>query len=139
MQPHQIARIVHEANRAFQIEHAAAKVSGPWDEVSDHTRRIVIDGVKGILAGDTPEASHERWRAAKAAKGWTWGPVKDDYKKTHPCMVPFADMLEHEKAKDRLFHAIVHAVKDQCGPAPALEEFAGDTTPERERADTEAA
>jgi hypothetical protein len=37
-------------------------------------------------------------------------PVKDETAKTHPDLVPFDDLPEHERQKDRLFMAIVHAL-----------------------------
>ena len=38
------------------------------------------------------------------------GPVKDEAAKTHPDLVPFDQLPEHEKQKDRLFMAIVRAL-----------------------------
>jgi hypothetical protein len=44
---------------------------------------------------------HERWMAQKAGQGYRHGPVKDEIKKTHPCLVPWADLPDSEKEKDR--------------------------------------
>jgi hypothetical protein len=37
-------------------------------------------------------------------------PSKDEASKTHPDLVPFDQLPEHEKQKDRLFMAIVRAL-----------------------------
>lgn len=47
------------------------------------------------------EAEHNGWMAHRAANGWTYGPVRDDAAKKHPSMVPYAELPESEKEKDR--------------------------------------
>lgn len=113
-----VARIAHEANRAIQQiqQYPGIAVSPPWDELDEHTSASVIDGVAGVLGGNEPEASHENWSAFKRADGWVYGPVKDADAKTHPCLVPYADLPPEQKAKDGLFGAIVNAL------APYIEE-----------------
>ncbi|MBM4275973.1 MAG: RyR domain protein [Deltaproteobacteria bacterium] len=44
---------------------------------------------------------HDRWMAEKRAAGWTYGPVKDAGKKTHPSLLPWEELPEEEKDKDR--------------------------------------
>lgn len=44
---------------------------------------------------------HEVWAANRIAEGWTYGPVRDDDKKETPCLVPYEDLPEIEKAYDR--------------------------------------
>ena len=71
-----------------------------------------IDGVKFHLnnpdAGDS--ASHENWMKLKKSQGWVYGEIKDPDNKTHPCILPFDALPEHQKKKDALFRAIVHAL-----------------------------
>lgn len=45
--------------------------------------------------------AHEVWSAARLAQGWTWGPVRDDALKQHPCLVPYDQLPESEKLLDR--------------------------------------
>jgi class 3 adenylate cyclase/tetratricopeptide (TPR) repeat protein len=45
--------------------------------------------------------AHEVWSAARVAQGWTWGPVRDDALKQHPCLVPYDELPESEKLIDR--------------------------------------
>ena len=68
----------------------------------------------------TPEASHESWLAQKIKDGWKYGPEKDAEKKLHPCICEYAELPVEQKAKDYLFRAVVHALKDAPNEAPAV-------------------
>ena len=48
------------------------------------------------------ENTHDRWAAQRIAQGWTYGPQRDDAKKQHPCLVPYADLPDMEKEYDRI-------------------------------------
>lgn len=109
MTPDQIARVVHEANRAVQVEQndPTIPVSVHWDELDHETKASAVDGVKGVLLGNTPEQSHDNWVRFKVTNGWTLGPVKDEATKQHPLLVPYDELPESQKVKDHLFVAIV--------------------------------
>jgi ryanodine receptor 2 len=47
------------------------------------------------------EHTHDVWSLQRLNEGWTLGPVRDDANKTHPCLVPYADLPESEKDYDR--------------------------------------
>ena len=47
------------------------------------------------------EAEHDGWMAHRAADGWHYGPTRDDAAKIHPSMIPYADLSDNEKEKDR--------------------------------------
>ena len=47
------------------------------------------------------ENVHEIWAVGRMADGWTYGPVRDDAKKTTPCLVPYSELSDEEKAYDR--------------------------------------
>jgi hypothetical protein len=47
------------------------------------------------------ELEHERWMQEKIAEGWHYGAKRDDRKKTHPSIIPYKDLSESEKEKDR--------------------------------------
>lgn len=99
----------------------------PWDKAPDWQKDSIRDGVRfweGQLKGfkatagsfDTeqdyeaavvewarrhlPERSHENWMLHKRNHGWVYGAEKDVEKKTHPCMVPYSDLPEEQRAKD---------------------------------------
>lgn len=44
---------------------------------------------------------HEVWAKNRMAEGWTYGPVRDDAGKKHPCLVPYDELPESEKEYDR--------------------------------------
>ena len=44
---------------------------------------------------------HEVWAKNRMNEGWTYGPVRDDQKRQTPCLVPYEDLPEEEKAYDR--------------------------------------
>lgn len=44
---------------------------------------------------------HEVWSAGRIADGWQWGEERDDARKLHPCLVPYDQLPESEKAYDR--------------------------------------
>lgn len=45
---------------------------------------------------------HENWAQQRMSEGWTYGEVRDDDKKTTPCLVPYEELPEIEKNYDRL-------------------------------------
>ena len=53
------------------------------------------------LAESLARNVHEVWAANRIAEGWTYGPVRDDDKKKTPCLVPYEELPEIEKAYDR--------------------------------------
>lgn len=112
MTPEAIARVVHEANTAIQVEQAdpTIPVSPHWDDLDEETRVSAIDGVQGVLNGNTPEQSHENWMRFKLDHGWVLGPVKDEATKQHPNLVPYGDLPASQRVKDHLFVAIVLAL-----------------------------
>ena len=44
---------------------------------------------------------HEVWAQNRIKEGWTYGPVRDDEKRQTPCLVPYEELPEEEKAYDR--------------------------------------
>lgn len=47
------------------------------------------------------KVEHLRWSWEKRLSGWTFGSKKDDFKKTHPSLIPYSELSEAEKEKDR--------------------------------------
>lgn len=44
---------------------------------------------------------HEVWAKARISEGWTWGELRDDIQKHHPCLVAYEDLPDSEKEYDR--------------------------------------
>ena len=110
----QIARICHEANRAY-CESLNDGSQPMWEQAPEWQRQSAINGVKFHLDAleqgikPSPSASHESWLREKTADGWSYGPVKDPELKQHPCFVPYDQLPMEQKLKDYLFGAIVEA------------------------------
>lgn len=113
MKTEQIAKFAHEINRAYCA--SLGDNSQPsWEDAPDWQKSSARAGVDMHLANPnaTPEQSHESWLAQKTAEGWKFGAVKDADKKEHPCFLPYAELPAEQKAKDYLFRAVVHGLKD---------------------------
>jgi len=112
MQTEQIAKVCHEANRAY-CQCLGDNSQVPWKEAPNWQRVSAVSGVINALAGASPEASHENWLKDKLLDGWKYGEKKDSEARTHPCLVPYADLPEEQKLKDTLFVAVVNTLKDR--------------------------
>lgn len=63
---------------------------------------IELDANLEDLTEAIAENAHDIWARARLDEGWTYGPVRDDAKKEHPDLVPYAKLPESEKEYDRL-------------------------------------
>jgi len=107
----QIAKVCHEANKALcQTLGDDSQVA--WEDAPDWQIESCMNGVVFHLttddAGDS--ASHETWMAERVKAGWKYGPVKDEKKKEHPCLVPFVELPKDQQVKDTIFASIVRAL-----------------------------
>jgi len=106
-----VARVVHEAIRAWQAAHGQTAVPH-WRQAPSWMKVSTRESVQFTL--DNPDApssaQHDQWMAQKEAAGWTFGEVKDERKKTHPMLKPYGALPDMEKRKDALFKAIVSAL-----------------------------
>jgi voltage-gated potassium channel Kch len=65
-----------------------------WD--APDTFKFTSEEVETLAA-----VEHERWMQEKRAQGWHYGPVREDSKKIHPSIIPYIQLSESEKEKDR--------------------------------------
>lgn len=107
-----IAMACHEANRVWCLANGDESQK-PWDQAEEWQKDSAIKGVQFRV--DNPEAGedsqHNAWMEDKFKDGWVYGEVKDAAAKTHPCLVPFNELPEFQQKKDKLFCAIVDALK----------------------------
>jgi hypothetical protein len=120
MNVEQIAKVCHEANRAYCATIGDLSQT-EWEAAPEWQRQSAIHGVEFHMqrhetqdASMTnlvpdPAASHRNWLKEKLADGWKYGPVKDPEKKEHPCCVPFEKLPLEQKMKDYIFSHIVLA------------------------------
>lgn len=106
----EVAKITHQANQALREILGEEGDNPNWEEATEEQRESVMQGVVGILEGNTPEQSHQSWLDFKEANGWSYGPVKDEVAKKHPCFLPYDELPPEQKLKDHLFSAIVLTV-----------------------------
>jgi RyR domain len=108
------AQAAHEVNRAYCI--ALGDMSQPsWEDAPDWQKSSARNGVNGVLAGNTPEQSHESWLEEKRATGWRFGPVKNPETREHPCFVPYAELPPAQRSKDHLFVSTVREMARALG------------------------
>lgn len=103
------ARAAHEANRAYCLA-LGDDSQAPWETAPEWVRESSRAGVRVALGGATPAAQHEAWCAHKRADGWVHGLVKDAGLKTHPCLLPYAELPEAQRRKDALYQDVVRAM-----------------------------
>lgn len=111
MRDEEIARVCHEANSAY-CALIGDPCLAPWSLLDYDTQQSIIKGVNFTLSqAATPESQHEAWRQTRIGQGWQLGPVLDREQKIHPNLIPYRELPAAQQVKDRLFMAIVHALK----------------------------
>lgn len=65
------------------------------------TSKVVLSEELLALTEQIAENVHDVWAQGRIREGWTYGEVKDEKKKTTPCLVPYGELSESEKEYDR--------------------------------------
>lgn len=109
-----IARVVHEAVRAFQAANDQPPAP-PWSRAPKWMKTATAEAIAFRLAhpGAGPSAQHDQWMAEKVAAGWKRGKVKDGARKTHPLLVPYSALPLVERQKDALVAAVIDSLTAQ--------------------------
>jgi len=107
----QIARICHEANRAY-AQTLGATAPPTWEESPAWMQASECAGVRAHLSRTlTPQESHEAWMKERRESGWVYGPDKNIEQKTHPALLPYEHLPLETRLKDYIFRAVVEAFK----------------------------
>lgn len=109
-----VAAATHSANRAYCLA-LGDNSQAVWENAPEWQRESAINGVIGVLKGNTPEQSHEGWLEEKKNKGWKYGPIKNPDLKEHPCFVPYDQLPAEQKVKDDIFVSTARSVSELVG------------------------
>lgn len=108
----------HEANRQYCLLLGDGSHK-PWDELSPELQNVAMQATVGIASnGHEAERSHAAWVQLKKLQGWTYGKVKNEKAKEHPCMVPFSELPPEQQVKDKLWIKVVAAMLDTFHQMP---------------------
>ena len=112
------AKMIHEDYVKKQTAAGATEATNPalvgWEDLSESLRqsnRAQADHqsikLRTLTVSQTPEtvealaeAEHRRWMAERILAGWRYGEQRDNARKRHPNLKPYAQLSEAEKQKD---------------------------------------
>jgi len=100
------AEFVYDAARLAAIAAKAPVIPLPWMVREFEFREqflTVINKQCGPDRSTSPKELHENWVEAYVKTGWRFGLEHDFVKRTHPDMVPYADLGQLEQDKDSVF------------------------------------
>jgi len=100
------AEFVYEAARIAAIAAQAPIIPEPWGErEADFKAQFlkVIERQCGSQRSRSPEELHGSWMQAYFGMGWVYGEKRNVEKRTHPDLVPYADLGQLERDKDAVF------------------------------------
>ena len=103
------AEFVYNAARLAAIASKAPIVPVEWSEREDAFKAqflAVIERQCGKQRSKSPEELHGSWMQAYFAMGWIYGNKYDRENKTHPDLVPYAELGQLERDKDAVFVAL---------------------------------
>jgi len=103
------AAFVYDAARLAALAAQPPVIPPTWAE-REQAFRIqfidVVDRQTGDERSTSPEELHGSWMQAYWDMGWDYGEVYDREAKTHPDLVPYADLRQKERDKDSVFIAL---------------------------------
>ena len=106
-----VARVIHAAIRTWSTAHGQPDMPD-WDAAPQWMKDSTFASIKFVLENPDADAGaqHVQWMEQRRAQGWSYGPVRDEARKTHPMLVPFGQLPIMEQKKDDLVSAIVRAL-----------------------------
>ena len=100
---------VYEAAIMAAAAADAPIIPEPWVQRDEAFRKQflkVIERQCGEQRSSSPEELHGSWMQAYFSMGWVYGKKRDPELKTHPDLVPYADLGQLERDKDAVFVAL---------------------------------
>lgn len=103
-------RAAYEASRAWC--HSIGDDSHkPFDDLSTAEKAPIRESVIGILQGNIPEQIHEDWRRRKIADGWSYGSEKDEERRSHPALLPYAELPLEQRVKNDIWRGVTQLMQ----------------------------
>jgi hypothetical protein len=65
------------------------------------TSNVLLPVEIGALTERLAENAHDIWATQRLREGWGFGARRDDARKEHPCLIPYAALPDSEKEYDR--------------------------------------
>lgn len=96
-----IDNAAHIPTKLLSIGYKIRQVKKGFKPVALHLNEEEIENMSMI--------EHIRWSWEKRLNGWISGSIKDDIKKIHPCLIPYKELDESEKEKDRQLVKLIPA------------------------------
>jgi hypothetical protein len=104
-----VARVCHEANRAFcQTIGDASQL--PWEEAPEWQKASAVASVQFTLGNLAFEIFVVHPFIVLCGRRRINGPVKDADKNTHPCLVPYEELPIEQQIKDHLFRSVAKSL-----------------------------
>ena len=103
------AEFVYEAARLAAIAADAPIVPATWYSRENPFKEQFLEVIErqcGEKRSRSPEELHGNWMQAYFAMGWVYGERYDKDAKTHPDLVPYAELQQQEQDKDSVFVAL---------------------------------
>jgi len=96
-----IDNAAHIPTKLLSIGYKIRQVKKGFKPVALHLNEEEIENMSMV--------EHIRWSWEKRLNGWISGSIKDDIKKIHPCLIPYKELDESEKEKDRQLVKLIPA------------------------------
>lgn len=65
------------------------------------TTKVQLPEELMVLVEEMAKNVHEVWAQTRIEQGWTYGEVRNDELKQHPCLVEYEELPEEERVYDR--------------------------------------
>ena len=97
----------HIATKLLSIGYRIKPIKAGFEAI---TLRLSVVEVETMA-----KTEHDRWSWDKRLNGWIFGSIKDSRKKTHPGLIPYEDLSESEKEKDRELVRLIPSLLQDIG------------------------
>jgi len=80
---------------------AQSKTQRPYQPCNAAHQHVQLPPDLVALIEPLAQQVHDGWACQRLTQGWTLGPHRDDARKQHPNLVPYAELSEGDKDLDR--------------------------------------